>query len=171
MNKVELKEMDEGILRFWEDKVLLETIELQYPKARSRIQSYRNLGVVDSGREVNWAKFKEADPPLMRGGMAKSHTSRHTERMADSHIHAISKRHTSAIPGMALSAEDTDTLRELLTWWKTRKEDGGVQGGEKQKATFWIDEGLLKALKARSKKEGSSQAEIVAQALRAYFGG
>ena len=66
MNKIELKEMDREILWRWEQKVLLEKIELQYPKARSRIQAYKNRGVVGEGRAVDWAKFEAADPPQMR---------------------------------------------------------------------------------------------------------
>ena len=182
MDKIELKEMDREILRLWEGGVLLDKIELGHPKARSRVQAYKNRGIVGEGRAVDWAKFEAVDPPQMRAGIAGDKAADNTEGIAGDNTKAIPgivsdntptipRGNTRTIPGIALSPEDAEALRELVSWWRTRKEDGGVQGGKRKAVTFKLAEGLLEALKSAAEQEGLSQAEILSRALRAYLGG
>lgn len=169
MNKSELKEMDRGILQHWERGVLLEKIELEHPKARSRIQGYKDRGVVGVNRTVDWDKFEAVDPPLMRGGIAKGNIYDNTGRISKGNTKAIPGGNTEVIPGIALSSEEVETLRDLLGWWRSRRDTGMVQRGKKKAVTFKMDEGLLEALRGESKREGKSQAEVLSQALRAHL--
>lgn len=169
MNKPDLKEVDRGILQHWERGVLLEKIEIEHPKARSRIQGYKDRGIVGADRVVDWKKFEVVDPPLMRGGIAKGKSQDNTRGIACRNTKAIPGDNTKAIPGIALSSEEVETLRDLLSWWRSRKDVTGKQSGKRKAVTFKIDEGLIDALKGESKREGKSQAEVLSQALRAYL--
>lgn len=171
MNKAELKEIDREILQFWEGRVLLEKIEVQYPKARARIQGYKDRGIVGEGRVVNWGKFEEVDPPLIRGGIAKRNPPDNTGGIAQGNTKIIPGGSIPEIPGIVLSSDEVEILRELLGWWRSRKGAEAIQKGKRKAITFKIDEGLIEALKGASKREGKSQAEILSLSLWSYLRG
>ena len=132
MDKAKLKGMDLEILELWASHEPLAKIQLEYPKAKLRIQSYRKLGVVDSGRGVNWKKFKAVAPPQMRGSNTGAVTSDNQMTLQERHVvmQAALQEHYAVLQGRweTLQEQYHGLQKRLEELEMTETRDDVVQG-------------------------------------------
>ena len=85
----------------------------------------------------------------------------------------------SAIPSAtpvlhSLGKQETQELREILTWWRERKRNTAAipeRNTHRTRRTYWIEDALHEAVKDQADREGVSQAEVINRALRVYIEG
>lgn len=85
----------------------------------------------------------------------------------------------SAIPSAtpvlhSFGEQETQELREILAWWRTRKRNTAAipeRNTHRTRRTYWIEDVLHEAMKVAAEREGVSQAELVNRALRGYIEG
>lgn len=85
----------------------------------------------------------------------------------------------SAIPSAtpvlhSFGEQETQELREILTWWRERKRNTAAipeRNTHRSRRTYWIEDALHEAVKDRAEREDVSMADLVNRALRRYLEG